>query len=73
MLTLPIIARGKILGVLRLLTDKPKNFSQEEIDFAASLAEQCGTAIENATMYEKIKKDYDNIMRYFDNVITEKE
>jgi PAS domain S-box-containing protein len=73
MLTLPIIARGKILGVLRLLTDKPKNFSQEEIDFAASLAKQCGTAIENATMYEKIKTDYDNIMRYFDNVITEKE
>ncbi len=73
MLTLPVVARGKILGVLRLLTDKPKNFSQQEIDFAASLAEQCGTAIENATMYEKIKNDYDNIMRYFDDVILEKE
>ncbi len=73
MLTLPVLARGKILGILRLLTDKPKNFSQQEIDFAASLAEQCGTAIENATMYEKIKNDYDNIMRYFDDVILEKE
>jgi PAS domain S-box-containing protein len=73
MLTLPVIARGKILGVLRLLTDKPKYFSQQDIDFAASLAEQCGTAIENATMYEKIKNDYDNIMKYFDGVIVEKE
>ncbi|MCK5426872.1 MAG: GAF domain-containing protein, partial [Thermodesulfovibrionia bacterium] len=73
MLTLPVIARGKILGILRLLTDKPKYFSQQEIDFAASLAEQCGTAIENATMYGKIKNEYENIMRYFDGVIVEKE
>lgn len=73
MLTLPVIARGKILGVLRLLTNSPKHFSQQEISFAASLAEQCGTAIENATMYEKIKSDYDNIMRYFDGVMMEKE
>ncbi|HSB32544.1 MAG TPA: GAF domain-containing protein [Candidatus Sulfobium mesophilum] len=52
MLTLPIIARGKVIGVLRLLTGYPRNFSPEEIDFAASLAKQCGTAIENARLYE---------------------
>jgi PAS domain S-box-containing protein len=52
MLTLPIIARGKVIGVLRLLTGHPRNFSDEEIDFAASLAKQCGTAIENARLYE---------------------
>jgi PAS domain S-box-containing protein len=70
MLTFPVIARGKIIGVLRLLTDKPKKFTRQEIDFAASLAEQCGIAIENATMYEKIKNEYDNIMRYFEGVIS---
>lgn len=53
MLTLPIIARGKVIGVLRLLTGHPRDFTQEEIDFAASLAKQCGTAIENARMFEK--------------------
>ncbi len=52
MLTLPIIARGKVIGVLRLLTGHPRNFSPEEVDFAASLAKQCGTAIENARLYE---------------------
>jgi PAS domain S-box-containing protein len=61
---LPVVARNKVLGVLRLLTDTPRKFSQQEIDFAASLAEQCGTAIENATMYERLKKDYDDVMRY---------
>lgn len=55
MLTLPIIVRGKVIGVLRLLTDKYRHFSEEDIAFSASLAEVCGTAIENARMYEQLK------------------
>ncbi len=73
MLTLPVIARGKVLGILRLLTGEPRRFSAQEIDFAASLAEQCGIAIENAIMYEKSKKDYDDIMRYLDGAVLDKE
>ncbi|TAN41920.1 MAG: GAF domain-containing protein [Nitrospirae bacterium] len=57
MLTLPIVARGKVIGVLRLLTAQPRSFSEQEIDFASSLAKQCGTAIENARMYEKQYKE----------------
>jgi PAS domain S-box-containing protein len=53
MLTLPILAKGKVIGILRLLTGWPRNFTVEETGFAASLAEQCGTAIENARMYER--------------------
>ncbi|MBI5055239.1 MAG: GAF domain-containing protein [Nitrospirae bacterium] len=73
MLTLPVVARGKVLGILRLLTGEPREFSQQEIDFAASLAEQCGIAIENATMYEKTKKEYDNMMQFVDGAFFEKE
>ncbi|RJQ50081.1 MAG: GAF domain-containing protein [Nitrospiraceae bacterium] len=72
-LTLPVIARGKVLGILRLLTGEPRKFSQQEIDFSASLAEQCGIAIENATMYEKTKKEYDDMMQYLDGSFFEKE
>jgi PAS domain S-box-containing protein len=56
MLTLPIIAKGKVIGVLRLLTNAPRQFTQEDIAFSASLAEVCGTAIENARMYEQLQK-----------------
>jgi GAF domain-containing protein len=73
MLTLPVVARGKILGILRLLTDKPRKFQQQEIDFVSSLAEQCGMAIENATMYERMKKDHDDIMKYVDGAVFERE
>ncbi len=57
MLTLPIIARGEVIGVLRLLTGVPRDFTADEIEFAASLAEQCGTAIENARIYEKLNRE----------------
>jgi PAS domain S-box-containing protein len=56
MLTLAIVSRGKVIGVLRLLTDKPRQFTEEDIAFSASLAEVCGTAIENARMYERLQK-----------------
>ena len=52
-LTVPVLARGKVLGILRLLTVEQRKFLQQEIDFVASLAEVSGIAIENATMYEK--------------------
>ena len=57
MLTLPIMAHGKVIGVMRLLTGWPRHFSEEEIAFADSLAEQCGTAIENARMYERQSRE----------------
>jgi len=53
-LTLPIIAHGRVIGVIRLLTDVHRTFGQDEIDFSMALAEQCGIAIENARMYEKL-------------------
>jgi PAS domain S-box-containing protein len=54
-LTVPVLARSKVLGILRLLTVEHRKFSQQEIDFVASLAEVSGIAIENATMYERSK------------------
>jgi len=54
MLTLPIIVKGKVIGILRLLTATPRHFSDEDITFSSSLAEVCGTAIENAKMYEML-------------------
>ena len=56
MLTLPIIARGRVIGVLRLLTGRPRQFSEDEISFTIALAEQCGIAIDNARMYERLKR-----------------
>jgi GAF domain-containing protein len=52
-LTIPIIVREKVIGVLKLHTAEERDFQPEDIEFAGSLAEQCGLAIENARLFEQ--------------------
>lgn len=52
-LVVPIPIRGRICGILRLLTRKTRSFSKEEIAFVAALGEQCGIAIENASIFKE--------------------
>ena len=52
----PIPIRGKVNGILRLLTRTPREFTPLEIEFVAALAEQCGIAIENARIYDAQKR-----------------
>jgi GAF domain-containing protein len=50
-LVVPIAIRGQIIGILRVLSKKPRTFNQDEINFVAALGEQCGIAIENARIF----------------------
>jgi len=52
-LTIPIIVREKVIGELKLHTAEERDFKHEDIEFASSLAEQCGLAIENARLFEQ--------------------
>jgi GAF domain-containing protein len=49
----PIPIRGRVKGILRLLTRAPRSFGRAEIDFVAALGEQCGIAIENARVFKE--------------------
>ena len=60
--SVPFSVKGRIIGVLRLYTSQPRNFSQEEIGFFEALAEMGALAIENARMHEQLRKDYENVM-----------
>ena len=61
--SVPLRIKGRVIGVMRLYTPEPREFSEEEINSAEVLAETGAIAIENAKMYERIKKDYESIMR----------
>ena len=54
MLIVPVMVKRKVMGVLTLYTSKPKDFSKDEIEFMAALAEQGGMAIENARLFKKV-------------------
>lgn len=54
MMTVPVTAKGKMIGVLRLYLSEQRSFTDEDLAFLASLGVICGTAIENARMYEQL-------------------
>jgi GAF domain-containing protein len=56
-LSLPIVARRHVVGVLRIYSAQKRPYSQEEVSFLAALAEIAGIAIMNARLHEK--KQYD--------------
>jgi len=53
-----------VIGVMRLYTPEPREFSEEEINSAEALAEMGAIAIENARMYERIKWDYETVKSF---------
>lgn len=61
-LSLPLSIKGRMIGVLRLYTAESRTFTEGEINFIEALAEMGAIAIENAKMYESIRKDYENVM-----------
>lgn len=64
-LLVPLMSRGKIIGVLSLYTHKPYLFSADEKQLMISIGEQCALAIDNAMMFEALKKRYENLVDDF--------
>ena len=53
---LPLSTEGKILGVLGFYLKEQHSFPKEEVEFLSALAGQVAIGINNAQLYEKIKK-----------------
>ena len=56
-LSLPIIATKRVIGIVRLYSYETRQYSRDEVAFLSALAEMAGVAIINARMYEKTKYD----------------
>ena len=56
-LSLPILARRRVLGVLRVYSARKRAYSQEDVTFLAALAEIAGIAIMDAKLYEATCND----------------
>jgi len=61
-LSVPIALKGVVMGVLRIYTSEHRDFSDDEITFISSLAEQAALAMENARMFQKLKGEYEELM-----------
>lgn len=50
----PLVAKGRALGVMNLATPEPREFSREELDILGAVGSQIGVAIENARLWEEL-------------------
>ena len=62
-LTVPVLVKNKMLGILSLYTSDIRTFTSDEIEFLSILAEQGGIAIENAQLIKKLR---DNAQYFLD-------
>ncbi|MCW8859571.1 MAG: GAF domain-containing protein [Deltaproteobacteria bacterium] len=56
-LSLPIVARRRVIGVLRVYSADSRAYSQEDVTFLAAVADIAGIVIMNARLYEKTRYD----------------
>jgi GAF domain-containing protein len=56
--SVPVIIKDRIVGVLRLYTSVPCRFSEDDIDFLSAIGMQSGLAIENARRHERVRSNY---------------
>jgi GAF domain-containing protein len=56
-LSVPMILRKEVIGVIRMYTAEPHKFSNDEKYFASAVASLAAVAIENARWYKAVKAD----------------
>lgn len=61
-LSVPIYLRDEIIGILRLYTSEPRQFSPEEIDFLGAVANLGAIALEKAESHQILVKDFEQCL-----------
>ena len=62
LLSVPLKFHGQSIGVLRVATQEPYQFSDDEIGLMRLVGDQCALLIRNAQMYSGIKDSYEALM-----------
>jgi len=55
----PLIAEKKVIGVLRVYTDKVREFNNQEIQFLEAVANLSALALNNARLHQVLQTNYD--------------
>jgi len=63
-LALPLLARGKAVGVLRVYSGEIREFPEEDIRFLEAVSHLSAIAMENARLHEALKRRCDLMAEY---------
>ena len=65
LLSVPLRVHGRSIGVLRVYTQRPYEFSEDETNLMALVGEQCALVIHNAQLYSGMKERYEDLVTDF--------
>ncbi|MBI3127698.1 MAG: GAF domain-containing protein [Candidatus Tectomicrobia bacterium] len=65
MLSVPMVLRGRVIGVVRLYSAESRDYSEEEMEFLRALADLGALAIEHARLYSSLKADHESLIGEF--------
>ncbi len=68
-LSVPMMLRDETIGVIRVYTAEPCHFTFDDMYFVGAVANLGAIALENARMYEGVKKNYENAMNVIRNQV----
>ncbi|MBD3176938.1 MAG: GAF domain-containing protein [Armatimonadia bacterium] len=63
MVVVPLVSKGRAIGVMRIYKSLPRRASVEELRLVNAFAEEAGVAIENAGLYESLQESYYETVR----------
>ena len=61
-LDIPLILNEDVIGIIRVFFDQPRDFSEEELDFMAAVAEQSALALDKARFIEAQELRYNHLV-----------
>lgn len=62
-LSVPVRLREEVVGVMRVYTSEPRQFTDADTYFASAVANFGAIALESAKFYQSLQKDYDNFRK----------
>ncbi|PKN71572.1 MAG: diguanylate cyclase [Deltaproteobacteria bacterium HGW-Deltaproteobacteria-12] len=63
-LTVPVLVKGEMLGILSLYTSNIRKFTKDEIEFLSILAEQGGIAIKHARLLQRLRDNTQIFLKF---------
>ncbi len=68
MVDVPMAVRNQILGLIRIYLDHHREFSDDELDFMLTIAEQCACIIERVQLMENQQENFHHLATQMDKM-----
>ncbi len=64
MLSVPIRLHGEVVGVMRIYTGEPREFTEDDVQFVEAVANLGAIALDNASRYAEAKSELEDLRSY---------